>query len=356
MTAETQGGIPLRLKEPSVKLPKAVQLQVENAKRLSDARAAEIKEALTEKFNQETPSGAQNTQSEVKTVEVTPQKTEAAPAPTVTPEVKSEDTRDAKYWEHRFKTNNGIQEAEKQRLKNHITTLESRLSNLENQLKTVQTPPERPAEIDIKRYVSPEEIETYGKEMLSTVGRTVQTIAKETTDRRLNEEITKQVTPIKQQLEETQSKLLVAQQERFWEDVNHKVPNWVTINDDARFHDWLAGVDPFTGINRQILLTAAQQALDANRVVAMFTAFSQTTPAPNRPSPEKVLEKVVPDPIGQTAMATSTTPEVVTIRKSEISKFYKDKAIGRYKYRQQEAEQMEKKIQAAVRSGNVLPG
>jgi hypothetical protein len=349
MSTETQGGIPLRLKEPTVKLPKAVKLQLENVKRLSDARSEELKAALKEQFDKDTPSGNQDTQEPVVS-QVTPEKTEVVAAPVV-PEVRQEDTRDARYWEHRFKTNQGIHEAEKQRLKTQVTTLESRLQDVETQMKSVQR--QAPAKVDITKYIPAAEIETYGKEMLSTVANAANHIAQDATDRRMNDEFARQIDPLKQKLEETEGRLIAAQQQRFWEDVDSKVPTWSKINDDPRFHEWLAQSDPFTGIARQNLLTSAQTALDANRVVAMFTAFLQTTPAPQRPSPETLAAKVVPDPIGQTQMATSTTTEVPSITRAEISQFYKHKAIGRYKFRQQEAEQIEKKIQAAIRAGTV---
>lgn len=352
MNAESKGGIPLRLKEPVVKLPKAVQLQMENVRRLESAKAEEVKAAVKERFETDTPSGSHLTETpEVETQNLEPVKTEVKLEVKPEPIVNSEPSRDAQYWEHRFKTNQGIHEAEKTRFKSTITTLENKLNDLEKRFSELG---KVSREVDVTKYVNADELETYGKDMLTTVARTAHKIAGDETDHRIQEAVSREITPLRNKLEDTEARLAQTQQDKFWDHLNTAVNSWPSINNNPKFHEWLGGADPFTGYSRQQLLTSAEQALDSNRVVAIFNAFLQTIPASNKPTTQEIEKRVVPDPIGQTAQATNTQPEIASITRPEISKFYKEKAIGRWKNRPQEAEQMEKRIKAAIASGNVF--
>lgn len=69
---------------------------------------------------------------------------------------------------------------------------------------------------------------------------------------------------------ESQSSPLV---QMFWHDLERQVPNFRQINDDPRFHKWLAVTDSTTGLERQQLLEQAQKRHDADTVAAMFRQF-----------------------------------------------------------------------------------
>jgi hypothetical protein len=51
------------------------------------------------------------------------------------------------------------------------------------------------------------------------------------------------------------------------------VPNWRSINQDARFHQWLLLPEPYSGIIRDRLLKDAVYAGDVGRVIGFFKGF-----------------------------------------------------------------------------------
>ncbi len=55
-----------------------------------------------------------------------------------------------------------------------------------------------------------------------------------------------------------------------------KVPNYASINDDPRFHDWLKLRDAATGKQRQLLLVDAERKKDAESAAALFNQFLST--------------------------------------------------------------------------------
>jgi hypothetical protein len=56
--------------------------------------------------------------------------------------------------------------------------------------------------------------------------------------------------------------------------VEAAVPNWSEIDNDPRWHEWLSGIDPFTGATRQQVLDDAIAAGSASRVIAFFRGFA----------------------------------------------------------------------------------
>lgn len=333
-----------------VKLPKAVRMQADKA----DALIKQSMEARL-KETSETPVAA----SELSAPAVqsqsapTPETRLETPAPVVT---TVEEPKDSKYWEHRFKTSEGMFKAESTRLKaelvkrtEQIGSLEKRLSELEGQLKTAER--QAPKTIDLKKYLSQEEIDTYGADALTASVRAASAAAEEASDRRMQEELDRQLKPLKQKVEFSEQEASTLKQSHFWEELNRQVPDWATINGDEKFHEWLSVVDNISGYRRQDLLAAAEMAFDPKRVVALFSAYKQSSPAPRSVNTETQV-KVVPEPVAQPIVAGPTDVEYV--KRSDISIFYRDKALGRYKHRKSEADAFEKKIEAAKRVGRII--
>jgi hypothetical protein len=63
-------------------------------------------------------------------------------------------------------------------------------------------------------------------------------------------------------------------------------PNWEQINHDPRFAQWLAGIEPMTGIPRKAILLKANQEMNAERVISIFSEFKRSlqggTPQPGQ--------------------------------------------------------------------------
>lgn len=334
--------------KPEVKLPKAVMAQRDRADELLKA---EMDRKLKEK---ETPQSAQ---SDV-TAEPKPVSTPEATAP-ATP-APAEPEKDAKYWEHRFKTSQGMFEAEKTRLRTENANLKERQSGFEAQLRELTdrvraAERQAPKDVDLGKYLNKEQIETYGPEVLQSVVKVATLAAEEASERRVQEELDRQINPVKAELDEARNNVIAAKEEAFWGNLEKSLPNWALINDDPAFREWLNGRDPFSGFRRQDILTQAQKALDSNRVVAVFEAFTNGSSAPKTvQAPVSQAPRIVPEPVA----TTPTIPQVSVnnapaVSRAEISEHYKRAAIGWYKYRPQEKEAMEKKIRAAQLAGTV---
>lgn len=56
---------------------------------------------------------------------------------------------------------------------------------------------------------------------------------------------------------------------------DHK-PEWEAINHDARFATWLGQDEPLTGIPRKAILIKANQEMNAERVISIFTEFKRS--------------------------------------------------------------------------------
>lgn len=62
----------------------------------------------------------------------------------------------------------------------------------------------------------------------------------------------------------------------FWQNLENQVPDFREINEDRKFHNWLAQRDTVTGQQRQDLLEAAQGRLDYEAVAEMFRQYLAT--------------------------------------------------------------------------------
>lgn len=335
---------------PTVKLPQAVLRQKDRVNEI-------IKERMQENLKTDTPSGTQtvtdpNSPTELKD---TPAKKEE-PSQVTSSEIVEDKTKTVEYWEHRFKTSQGMFEAEKTRLRSDNENLRAEQSELKKKFRELESrvkTAERsvPKEIDLKRHLTDEQIDAYGPDVLKAVVKVASNTADEAVDRKLEEEIDSRVRPVKEELDAMRAANTAQKEGVFWDTVEDKVPDWVTINGDQRFLEWLNQKDPISGFVRQSLLTQAQMAFDSERVVALFQAFKQSSPASKvQPS---VQHRVVPDPVGQTGAVTQQIPEAPSITRAEIKRFFDDCKLGRYRSRPQEKADFEKRLRAAQLAGNI---
>lgn len=271
-----------------------------------------------------------------------PEIVEVAPAAPVAPPKEST----PEYWEHRFKTLQGISNAEKSRYTETISNLTERLGALETQL--VKTEKQIPRKFDLRKYFSEEEIENLDERQLEAAVRGAVSEMEEGIDAKIKAH----VAPLDARLKQADQKLADERIELFWTRLEASVPNWKDINNDKGFHEWLSQEDYLTGRERQAALTEAESNYDAKRVVNIFKAFQSEKAALKPPAPD-LSRKVVPTSEGQPPINVDGR-EAVVIRRSEIRKFYNDQRAGKYRGRMDEVQKMERKISLALSSGKVL--
>lgn len=314
-------------------LHKAAYAKVEEA---ADAPAAEVTSQGNPEGNTEvTPAPAPEV--------ITPVVTAPAPAP-----VKTED------WEHKFNSMKGrFDRSEQERRK-----LNDRLAGMEQVVATMQTPtePERPVELDPATMLTAAEREAYGDEFIATVAKVAHQ----------NPEVTKlknELQLLKSQLANVDASIGQDARDRMHALLTSEIPNWLEVNKDPKFSDWLALTDVYSGAIKHELLKTAYAANDGPRVLNFFKGFlaeeaalvPPTTPAP---APEvnagKVpLESLAAPGRAKTAAATNAPAEKPIYSRAFVTQFYSDCARGVYRGRDDEKNRIDASIIEAGREKRI---
>lgn len=340
-------------------LPTQLQKQLETAKSLvaqhyglNEGADKPTEETAAPAAESSTPEGQENEQSEQTASSGAPESSQTRPA---------EDENDSTYAQ-RWRTLQGAYNALKPKYEDAM----QRISAMEQVLASMQTAP-APAAPQVTptqaKFVSEKDVEDYGADLVDMVrraareesaalARAVQALAQQV-------EQLKGLTPVVQKVAHTQA---VSAEAQFFGELSQRIPDWQVLNDDPKFHQWLMSPDFMTGITRQTYLADAQQALDADRVVAIFTAYKREagvveTPVQSSSSQKtstvtKLEKQVAPG----RASAATPAPQPRTGKqwtRSEIAKFYDDKRRGVYKGREADALALERDIFQAQQEGRI---
>lgn len=176
----------------------------------------------------------------------------------------------------------------------------------------------------------------------------------------LNNLATNMNTSVIPQVRQVAQQQALSAEDRFWNDLSRDVPNWMQINNDPAFKAWLLEVDPLTGTARQSFLKQAQDRLDISRVVAFFRTFAgagtaaaatgETQLQPARSASE--LERQIA-PSKARGGKPPANNEAKTYTHPEIAQFYADVLKGVYRGREAERNKTEADIIAATREGRI---
>lgn len=199
-----------------------------------------------------------------KTPEPAPTKQEPAPQ-------KPED------WKHKYDVLQGKYNAEIPRMKDQIDRLSGQLDKsietidrLNNVIEKVRSaepaqsqptaPPEDAGELKVSDY------EGYGEEIVALVKRLNRLIGKQDKPADKADDTTKR-------LEAVEERTINTARMEFARELTGAIPNWIQVNDMIEWRQWLNEADPVSGYRRQDIIDAAQDRLDAGRVVNVMRAF-----------------------------------------------------------------------------------
>lgn len=328
-------------------LPKQIREQSEAVKKLyedqnADASApaseqddAGVEAATTDQANGAEPSAPEAALNEQK-----------RPATTV------DDTA-----EQRYRTLQGMYNADTARLRTEKQELTSRVEQLEKLLSSLSSQPAQPAQAQTK-LITDKDIEDYGDSI-----EVMRRVTKEETAYWQNKvaELENTLRDLKvsvvPRVEQVAQRQAVSAEQAFWSDLTAAMPNWRDINQNRDFHSWLLEVDPLTGVNRQSHLENAQRNLDVRRVAAFFSTWQDKNGHSIAQEPRDVaksqLEKQVAPGRGRVA-ASSGADQPKTYTPAEITKFFNDVRKGAYKGRETERDRTERDIFAAQRDGRIV--
>lgn len=311
-------------------LPPNVQRQLEAA----DALLAQAN-APQEPRPQETPEPVAEPPVEPKAPEAQPQQPPVAPSAPVVPASEYEEIV-AKY-----RALQGMHRG----YRTKIDQLQGDVQTLQAQLQSAaKSAAPEPEKLDTAK-----DAEVFGADLVDMVKRVTQSmfgeIARQFGDR---------LAAIEQRLEGTSNSVAQTAQEVFLSRLAAQVPNFDEVNKSQGFLTWLAEVDPVYGAPRQDALTAAGNALDADRVAVIFKAYLATltppTQAPAAPA-EALNRQVAPRP---GASAPQAAPAKRAVSAASIEQFYNDVRRGAYRGREAEAQAIEAQINAALAEGRVV--
>lgn len=297
------------------KIPAAIQKEIDAAE--------EIERMLAE---QSQPEASQELPVETPPVE------DPAPAPTDLTPAPVEET-----WEQKYRILQGKYDAEVPRLYAQVRELTDNLNQLSTRLQSqLDASPVAP-----QSEVAPEDVEAFGEDLVNLARR----IAAAEADRR--------VSAAMQRVDQVEGRVQETEKDRFYTILSTRVPNWNDVNRDQGWLQWLGEYDPIAGVNRQAALDSAANAMDADRVAAIFNSYLLTrqqipVAAPSVPA-STLQEQVVPRSQG-VSNATPTGKRVFT--ETEAKELLSMRNMRRLSPEQQNALELE--LEQAWLEGRVV--
>ena len=327
----------------------------EQVRRQSEA-VAKLYEELTADETTETNSGASGT--EAGRTEQADRGTEAAPesAPN---EQRRPDTTAGDAAEQRYRTLQGMYNADTARLRAEIQQSNNRIAQLEQLLSSLSARPQTYAsDVSAEKLVTDKDVEEYGDSI-----EVMRRVTKEETSAALRrvaelEQLVRQLqTSVVPRVEQVAQRQAVTAEQSFWSELSAIVPNWRDINADNAFHSWLLEVDPLTGLTRQSYLDDAQRSLDARRVSTFFTMWQDVSGQSVAQSPRSAAASQLEKQVAPGRSRGSGAPagnQTKTYTSQDIAKFFDDVRKGVYKGREAERDRIERDIFAAQRENRIV--
>ena len=279
-----------------------------------------------------------------------------APAPKT--QERSEGDKTEKTLEQKYKTLQGMYNAEVPRLHAEKRELVNRVQQLEQLISSMNAAPAKP-QAPAQKLITEQDEEDYGDSI--EVMRKVFREEMSSKDGEINElrQLVRQMQgTVVPQVHQLSQNYAVSNEQRFWADLQTAVPDWQEVNGNKEFQSWLLEVDPLTGISRQTYLDDAQRNLDVRRVANFFTAWKGLSGGHNARTQRESqsaseLERQVAPGKGRSGGAKSQG-EAKTYTAADIKKFFADVQKGRYKGKEAERDRIERDIFAAQREGRIV--
>jgi hypothetical protein len=279
---------------------------------------------------------------------------------TTQPTVVEGRKEDEETYEQRFRTLQGMYNAEVPQLHRQVKEANQRMQQMESLLATMPAEPvgQQQDQYEPKTFISNTDVEEYGNSI-----DVMRKVSKEELDpvvyeiQRLRAQVESLQANVVPQVENVVRQQTANAGQSFWTQLQSMVPNWQEINNHPDFHTWLLEVDPMLGGTRQTLLEQAQQNFDAQRAASFFVTWQQLRAAPQpaprtEAQPSELEQQVAP---GRSKSVAPAGPDSgkPTYSRRDISKFFDDVRAGRYNDRQDERNRVERDIFAAQREGRI---
>jgi len=326
--------LPAALKKRETRTNEAIHLRRENLERLQRGQAPRL---LPEP---ELPGREEAEQAA------------AAPAGTVGPQELAADAAPAEgeYLRSRLSTVEGMLRSESEQRRREQEAARLREGQLQQRLAELQRGHEAAAVAamgaeELKRYVTPQQLQEFGEDHCRLIVATVKAAAGELTRSAVQGEVAQMRAELAQQRKAMER----SQEGAFWSEVNARLPRWRQTNAEPGFLRWLGERDALAGRTRQEVLNEARAGLDADRVVAIFNAWPQQARAAG---PRDAARRLIPNGKPPASMPAESSGGQAVSRDwiAEQNRLY---AQGYYRRRQQEWQGVQDTIDRAAREGRI---
>jgi hypothetical protein len=287
-----------------------------------------------------------------------PAEATAPPPPPAPPETapppSPEDEAD---WKLRYERMHGRYNAAQKtigEMQEQMAQLGSELLAVQQVVTQPRSPPRPPT--PPPSYLTEQDVQNYGADLVDF------------TQRAAAQALAPTIQQIEQQNAELQRRLALEARRTMDQRVELAVPNYREIDRDPRWHNWLLGVDLYSGRVRQQLLNEAIASADAPRAISFFRGFQQEEVATGHSEPAPVSHQAAPPrepaiPLaslaapGRARPATggdaSLPPEKPTYTRAQIAQLYSAHRKGAYVGREAEWARQDADIIAAGREGRI---
>lgn len=326
----------------------------EQVRRQSEAVAKHFEEQKTQA---ETTEAAVESEGQVQeSVQQADSVGNEASAPVLNEQKPTGNKDNEETYEKRYKTLQGMYNADTVRLRAENQQLNQRLTQMEQLLSSLSASP-APAYAADKKLITDKDIEEYGDsiEVMRRVSEESLT-ARDNRIAELEHMIRQMQISVLPRVEQVAQKQAVSSEQSFWAELSAKVPNWRDINADQGFLDWLMEVDPLTGVARQNYLEDAQRSMDVYRVANFFNAWqgngSQQVAQPPRSAVSELDRQVAP---GRSRNGNGpAASQSKTYTRADITKFFDDVRKGVYRGKEADRDRIERDIFAAQREDRIV--
>lgn len=269
----------------------------------------------------------------------------STPAPATPPSELSNTDKDL---EHKFRSMQGRLSAALGEAQAQNKTLMSQVSQLTQQVEALLTAA-KAAEKKQSVAADPKDVEAFGADMVEMVKRYAELTFQNLSDQfgQSMQAVTARLNKLEEAVTGVSSRAEETLEQQFYAALAAAVPDWEQINADSRWLEWLGGVDPVYGLQRQAALDNARAKLDVKRTVNIFRAFKAQFPAR---TPESLSSQVAPSGAAAPAPA-SDAPAKPILSQKFVEKFYNDKAKGRLS--EDDAARIEAEINLAAAEGRI---
>jgi len=268
-------------------------------------------------------------------------------------------TKEDQTAEQRYRTLQGMYNADTGRLRGENAQLAQRLGQLEQLLASMAAGTQSDAQpAKAERLITDKDVEEYG-DSIDVMRRAAreEVLGQRAEIEALRRQLTQLQTSVVPKVESVVHQQAVSAEQVFWNELTAVVPEWRDINADQGFHSWLLEVDPLSGMPRQSFLADAQNRLDARRVAGFFRMWQSmngnSAAQQTRSTAATQLEKQLAPGRSRASSSTPTGTEAKGYTRAEVAKFFDDVRKGLYKGREQERDRTERDIFAAQGEGRI---